>query len=92
MRLKWSPLARRDLREAIDYIAEDNPRAADAMEDGIFAAARTLIDHPQKGRSGRRAGTREWMAPKTPYLLIYRQTAEMVEIVRVWHTSREPFA
>lgn len=31
------------------------------------------------------------MAPHTPYLLIYRQTAAELEIVRVWHTSREPF-
>lgn len=92
MRLIWAPLAKRDLREAIEYIAEDNPRAADDIEDRIFAAARSLTEHPNKGRSGRRGGTREWMAPKTPYLLVYRHTAAMVEIVRVWHTSREPFS
>lgn len=91
MKLKWSPLAERDLCEAIEFIAQDNPRAADLTEDRVLDAAQTLIDHPRKGRPGRRAGTREWMAPHTPYLLIYRQTAGELEIVRVWHTNREPF-
>lgn len=92
MRLEWSPFARRDLREAIDYIAEDNPIVANEIEDRILEAARGLLDHPEKGRSGRRTATRKWLVPRTPYLLVYRQTTATIEIVRVWHTSREPFA
>ena len=60
-------------------------------EDRLFEAANSPIEHPRKGRSGRRAGTREWIAQNTPYLLIYRQTAAELEIVRVWHMNREPF-
>jgi toxin ParE1/3/4 len=91
LKLEWSRLAQADLREAIEFIAGDNPRAADDIEDRIFEAADSLLAYPDKGRVGRR-GTREWVAPRTPYILIYRRTGSGVEIVRVWHMSREPFA
>lgn len=90
MRLIWSPLAQRDLREAVAFIAQDSLTAADAVEDRILAAALALLDHPAKGRKGRRAGTREWAVPQTSHLLVYRPTASLIEIVRVWHMSREP--
>ena len=91
MRLEWSPEARHDLRAAVEFIAQDSLVAADAVEDRILAAALGLLDHPAKGRKGRRAGTREWAVPQTSHLLVYRTTASLIEIVRVWHMSREPF-
>ncbi|MDZ4364036.1 type II toxin-antitoxin system RelE/ParE family toxin [Brevundimonas sp.] len=89
MRLEWSPLAKGDLHDAVIYIGQDNPRAADEVEDRILAAAESLVSNPAKGRHGRRRGTREWVLPSTPYLLVYRQTELAVEIVRVWHMSRD---
>ena len=92
MRLEWSPEARLDLRDLADFIARDNPRAADEVEDRILAAADRLRDYPERGRAGRRAGTRELVVRRTPYLVIYRAGTSLIEIVRVWHTSREPFS
>jgi toxin ParE1/3/4 len=92
LRLEWSPLAQRDLREAVEFIAQDSLAAADAVEDRVLAAALGLLNHPEKGRNGRRAGTREWAVPQTSHLLIYRIAPTLIEIVRVWHMSREPFS
>jgi toxin ParE1/3/4 len=51
-----------------------------------------LLTYPEIGRTGRRTGTRELVVRRTPYLIVYRVRASMIEIVRVWHMSREPFA
>ncbi len=34
--------------------------------------------------------TREWVVSQTPYLLVYRVRNDEVEILRVWHTKRDP--
>lgn len=90
MKLRWSIDAQIDLREAIEFIAQDNPSAADEIADRVLSAVDRLLTYPNSGRIGRRDGTRELVVRHTPYLVIYRQTAAEVEIVRVWHTSREP--
>lgn len=92
MRLRWSSDARLDLREAAQFIATDNPRAAEEVENRILAAADRLLEYPNSGRIGLRGGTRELVIKRTPYLLVYRVSASVIEIVRVWHTSREPFS
>jgi plasmid stabilization system protein ParE len=50
----FHPEARADLDEIYDYIAEDNPDAADSVIAGILAAVRALVPLPHRGhlRSG----------------------------------------
>ena len=91
MRIFWSRSAQSDLREATEFIALDSPSAADAIEDRLLAAIEGLVDHPEKGRSGLRAGTRELVVARTPYLVVYRLVAGDIELARIWHTSRRPF-
>ena len=92
MRLEWSRRAELDLRNGIAFIANDDPRAADAVEDRVLEADSGLLTYPEIGRTGRRTGTRELVVRRTPYLIVYRVRASMIEIVRIWHMSREPFA
>ncbi|CAN5142224.1 type II toxin-antitoxin system RelE/ParE family toxin [soil metagenome] len=91
MKLVWSPEAAADLRDAVTFIAGDDPRAADEVEDRILAAVERLRAYPESGRGGRRTGTRELVVRRTPYLIVYRVRAASIDIVRVWHTSRRPF-
>jgi toxin ParE1/3/4 len=48
-----------------------------------------LARFPQSGRPGRRAGTRELVVGRTPYLVPYRILGETIEILRVLHGSRQ---
>lgn len=59
------------------------------MAQRLWDAARGLADHPQIGRPGHAAGTREWIVRRTPYLIVYRVRAETLEILRLWHTKRD---
>jgi addiction module RelE/StbE family toxin len=88
VRIVWLLVALNDRREIYDFIAIDNKRAADALDDRLETAARTLKDFPKRGRPGRASGTRELLAHHH-YALIYQTTADEVHILAVVHTSRQ---
>jgi plasmid stabilization system protein ParE len=88
MKLIWLPAALRSRRAQLDHIAADSPNAAIRQGDRISAAAAQLVDHPQSGRPGRVAGTRERVVPGTPFILVYSVTDERVLIVRVLHGAQ----
>lgn len=50
MRIIWSALALGRVSEAADYIARDNPRAAENWVSEIFDLVSRLSEHPQRGR------------------------------------------
>ncbi len=88
VRIVWLRSAERNLEEQIEYLAERNPNAAEALVDRITSAAARLADHPRSGRRGRVAGTRELVVPGTPYILVYRIEANEVRIHRALHGSQ----
>ncbi|PZU60035.1 MAG: type II toxin-antitoxin system mRNA interferase toxin, RelE/StbE family [Brevundimonas sp.] len=80
-----------DLLDAYAFIAADNPSAAERVQDRLVEAARTLRDLPNRGREGRKHGTRELKVSDTPYLIVYTVGGEAVTILRLWHGARKPF-
>jgi len=89
LRLRWTPLAERDLDEIAEYIGQDNPAAAARVVLELIDQAETLLPgFPAIGRAGRVLGTRELAIGHLPYLLAYRVRGGDVEILRVLHTSR----
>jgi toxin ParE1/3/4 len=86
--LVWRERARRDVKAAIEYIAKHNAAAAESMQSAIEAFAERLPEHPYMFRSDRIPGTREAVVHPN-YILVYRVTAEAVEVVRVIHTRQQ---
>ncbi|PPD55404.1 MAG: type II toxin-antitoxin system mRNA interferase toxin, RelE/StbE family [Methylotenera sp.] len=89
MQIKWRVLALNDLLEIVSYIAEDNPVAAYDVNDEIYRQVELLVTHPNIGRRGRTKGTKELVISNLPYVLPYRIIGEEIEIIRVYHTSRQ---
>ena len=89
LRLEWTTPAADELEAAQTYYHELNPIAARMLARRIVEAARRLRSHPQIGRLGLRAGTREWVVVRTPYLLVYRTTPQAVQILHVWHGAQD---
>jgi toxin ParE1/3/4 len=85
MRIVWTAPARRDLRAVRAYIAAEQSAAAERQILRILNAVGSLARFPELGRSGRRAGTRELVIGRTPYLVPYRLRGEIIEILRVLH-------
>jgi toxin ParE1/3/4 len=88
VRIVWAPRAQRRLQEIVNFIAADQPAAAQRVLDQLLEAARTLGEHPHLGRRGRFRGTRELTVAHTPYLLIYRVRDELLEVLTIFDGRR----
>lgn len=91
MDIKWLRKALKNLDNEAEYIARENPEAAQQMVQRIHEAVKQLAYHPARGRPGRIAGIRELVIPKTRYVVPYRVRPKLgqIEILRVFHTSRK---
>lgn len=91
-RLDIKRRAERDI-EAIerDYLEEAGRMVSDAAVDSILDKARKLASLDADYREGIRAGTREYVMEKFPYVLIYRSLPGVVELLRVLHQSTAYF-
>ena len=88
-RLEWRPQASADLVEIVAYIADDNPDAAQELKDEIEAKADKLPDYPRLYKpSVRVKGLRELIV-RSNYIVLYRESPELVEIVNVVHARRQ---
>lgn len=88
LRLVWRDSARADLRSIFNYISEHNEPAAERVLAKVMAFAERLPEFPYMHRMGREPGTREAVISPN-YILIYRVTADAVEIVSVIHTRQQ---
>lgn len=87
-RPKWTDEAKQDLSDIIDYIAAENPAAADALLDRIETRTDLLPAHPLAHRAGRVPGTRE-MVVHPNYILVYSVTDRTITILRLLHAARD---
>lgn len=89
MDLFWTSEAIQDREEIYDYIAQDNPAAALALDELFSEKAGRLVDHPNLGRPGRVASTRELIAHENYYILVYDKAGNLVRILRILHAARQ---
>jgi toxin ParE1/3/4 len=89
MRLVFAEPAARDLDDIIDYIALDNPLAAEKIFRTIVAAAERLRDFPEIGHIGRLPDTHELPVVSLPYVLVYQLSPNTVTVLAVFHGARD---
>lgn len=89
MKLAWKRTALRDREHIMEFIARDKPLAAIAWDEKLEQSAERLLLQPRMGRSGRVPGTRELVIHPN-YILVYRETAAKLEILRVLHAQKWP--
>ena len=89
MQIIWLTTALNNLDELAEYIAQENPQAARQVLELIETQVNLLATQPALGRPGRVLGTRELVISNTHYLVPYRIKNNVVEILRVFHTSRK---
>jgi plasmid stabilization system protein ParE len=89
VKIVWTRQATRHLRAAYDYwVRERSPSAGDAMLRRIFSAVDLSERHPEAGRRGRIAGTRELVILATPFLVAYRARRK-IEVLALLHGARK---
>jgi toxin ParE1/3/4 len=87
--IEWLPAAERDFNAIVDFIADDNPVAAIGQGDEIEQQIAGLIEHRQRGRSGRVKGTRELVIVRTPFIAAYRIKPGKIQILRIFHGAQQ---
>jgi len=89
VQIRWLRTAQRNLDDEITFIAAEDPQAAQRTLSRIREAIALLEIQPGLGHPGRVPGTRELVVANSRYLIPYRVNRQTVEILRVFHTSRQ---
>ncbi len=90
MTYRFTPTARAELADAIDWYADEGGAdlAAD-FEAAVHRSLRLLADQPELGTPAT-AGTRVWPMRRFPYTLVYAPDARGLRVVAVAHQRRRP--
>lgn len=88
MRLRWTSAAANDLEHISDYLQRQNPQVAQQTVRRLYEEIRQLSRFPLRGRAGREPDTREFILSGLPYVVIYRTSDQVVEILRIYHGSQ----
>ena len=80
-----------DLDEISGHISQNDPLQADRVIQRIYDVIFGVLDVlPLSGRLNRADNTREFAVPGLPYLIIYVPLADVIDVVAIFHTSRDP--
>ena len=88
MQIRWTKKALRDFEQAVQYIANNDPAAAQTVAQKIWKDTQLLKRHPGLGGPGRIETTRELVIPKLPFIIPYTEKNGIISILRILHASR----
>jgi toxin ParE1/3/4 len=88
VKVRWTRPALGHLDAIGDWIAADNPHAAETMVRRIHGVVLGLREQPEMGRPGRVDGTRELVVAGTSYIVAYRLGPDAVDVLAVFHARR----
>ena len=89
MRIRWTTPAADDLENIKAYLDRRHPHFSEPTVRAIYNRARALKTTPNRGRPGRRSGTRELPVLPLPYVIVYAVKPEAVEILHIYHGSQD---
>ena len=91
MKVRFTPTARAQFLEGLEYIRQDSPTAAFRFREKAEQVLRRLEEYPESGRSIPEFPAlphREVIV--RPYRFFYRVVGKTVWVVAVWHSAQLP--
>jgi toxin ParE1/3/4 len=89
MRVRWTSAAVEDLQTIANYLFEKTPENATPLIREICRAPSSLERFPNRGRVGKKEGTRELVMSSLPYVIVYQVRDDAVNVVRILHGSQD---
>lgn len=91
MKVVFDVRAVEDLTRIHTWITRDNPSAADGVIDTILAGIERLGTYPLIGRVGHVEGTREWVVPRLPYVVVYQPDVarDALRVIAIFHDAQD---
>jgi plasmid stabilization system protein ParE len=83
--------ARRQIAEAGAWWRKNRPKAPEAFREELERAFELLVHHPDVGvqiEGTEFMGVRRIHLNRVHYFLYFRRSAQAIEILELWHTSR----
>ena len=91
MKVKFTPSARAQFLEGLEYIRQDSPTAAARFREKAERVLKRLEEYPESGRSiPEFPGLPHREIIVRPYRFFYRVVGKTVWIVAVWHGAQLP--
>ena len=87
MQLRWTEAAVRDLELIADYLVEQAPDRAAALGTNDLRRTHRAAEFPNRGRLGKKAGTRELVLSPLPYL-VYTVRGDVIYVARILHGAQ----
>jgi toxin ParE1/3/4 len=84
MQLRWTEEAANDLEHIADYLFEHAPDRAVELVRTIYHAPAALLTFPNRGRRGKKEGTRELVLSPLPYIVVYTVRGDVIYVARHW--------
>ena len=88
----FSLAAVKDLREILEFVARDNPKAAVAIVDKLEEVCNRLAENPHMGSPREDLRTRLRCFTSGSHVIYFRPTDHGIDVLRVLHGSRDATA
>jgi toxin ParE1/3/4 len=91
MKLVFDTKALSDIEAIHDWISRDTPSIAREVVETVFSSIERLLLFPQMGRVGAVSGTREWVVPRLPYVVVYEvhDSADELLVLAIFHGAQD---
>jgi len=89
MQLRWTEEAASDLEHIADYLFEHTPERASELVRTVYDAPTALLTFPNRGRLGKKDGTRELVMSPLPYIIVYAVRSDVIHVVRILHGAQQ---
>jgi addiction module RelE/StbE family toxin len=89
MQVRWTAAAASDLENIADYLFEKTSQNAARLIREICDAVFALRIYPNRGRPGKKSGTRELVLSSLPYVVVYKIVGEVLYIARILHGAQD---
>jgi toxin ParE1/3/4 len=89
MNVVFDARAVEDLQNIHLWISGERPTTADAVIERILASIERLSAFPEMGRTGIVSGTREWVVPRLPFIVVYAADERDLRVIGVFHVARQ---
>lgn len=89
---RWSARARAAYERSVDYIAREDPRTAELVQERVEHSVSLIAEQPRIGTPTATPGVRRYPIPRTGHVITYRLVKREVRVLR-WFRARqnEPF-
>jgi toxin ParE1/3/4 len=89
MQLRWTEEATTDLERIADYLFVHAPDRAARLLRALYEAPATLLPFPNRGRPGKKEGTRELVMSPLRYIVVYTVRGDVIFVVRILHGAQQ---